>query len=101
MTFVESEQRFHEEAIAQAGCDEFGDTSYLDGLRVRYLDGPSRQWVEEWDRTAEDFLNRLPLAVEVALYLYDRQGAIEDFATIVDLPLANFGKPTPTPGREG
>lgn len=67
------------------------------GLRFRYLDGESRQWLEEWDSTREEFLGRLPLAVEVALYLYDGAGNIHEFATIVDLPLANF-RPTPESG---
>jgi len=66
------------------------------GLRLRYLDGDSGQWTENWDSTQPgDFERRLPVAVEVALYLYDDRGAVQDFSTIVDLPLAT--RPTPTP----
>lgn len=73
-------------------------TDQVAGLRFRYLDGGSRQWVEDWDSTTEEFLDRIPMAVEVALYLYDGDGNIRDYATIADLPLSNFGEPTPTPG---
>ncbi len=66
------------------------------GLRFRYLDGVSGQWVNEWDSTGEngdDFTDRIPLAVDIALYLYDENGQPQEFATLVDLPLAV--KPTP------
>lgn len=33
-TFVASEAAFHEEAVKQAGSDDFGDPGYLDGLRA-------------------------------------------------------------------
>ena len=32
--FAQSEERLHAEAAAIAGCDDFGDPSYLEGLRV-------------------------------------------------------------------
>jgi hypothetical protein len=32
--FAESEESFHEQAIQEVGCDDFGDPSYLEGLRV-------------------------------------------------------------------
>jgi len=68
------------------------------GLRLRYLDGDSGQWNDNWDSTAPgDLENRLPIAVEIALYLYDDAGNLHDFSTIVDLPLA--ARPTPTPGK--
>lgn len=43
-SFAESEPLFHEQAIAAAGCDDFGDPSYLEGLRVvlAALDGEAR-----------------------------------------------------------
>jgi general secretion pathway protein J len=66
------------------------------GLRLRYLDGDSGQWTEEWDSTTEEFDRRLPIAVEIALFLYDDNGGVSDFSTIVDLPLST--RPTPTPG---
>jgi len=34
MGFVDSEQRLHDLAIADAGCDDFGDPTYLEGFRV-------------------------------------------------------------------
>lgn len=68
------------------------------GLRMRYLDGDTGQWSDEWDSFAEgDFQNRIPLAAEIALFLYDETGGLHDYTTIVDLPLAT--KPTPTPAR--
>lgn len=67
------------------------------GLRLRYLDGDSGQWTESWDSTEQEFERRIPVAVELALFLYDDNGALHDFSTIVDLPLAT--KPTPTPER--
>ena len=32
--FAQSEEQFHAEAAGIAGCDDFGDASYLEGLRV-------------------------------------------------------------------
>lgn len=70
------------------------------GLRFRYLDPASGQWVDTWDTTAEPPPNQppigLPGAVEVTLFLADNSGGIHDFGTIVDLPLANL---MPTPSR--
>jgi hypothetical protein len=64
------------------------------GLRFRYLDGLSGQWVNDWDSTEPgDVFGRIPLAVDVVLYLYDADGGLHDFATLVDLPLS----PRPTP----
>lgn len=34
MGFLDSEQRLHDLAIAEAGCDNFGDPTYLEGFRV-------------------------------------------------------------------
>lgn len=68
------------------------------GLRLRYLDGDTGQWDDNWDSTQPgQFERRLPIAVEVALYLYDDNGTINDYSTIVDLPLAP--RPTPTQGH--
>lgn len=67
------------------------------GLRLRYLDGDSGQWSDNWDSTQQgELLNRLPIAVEIALFLFDDTGQVQDFSTVVDLPLAT--RPTPTPG---
>jgi len=61
------------------------------GLRFRYWDPFKGEWVGDWDSTQRDYQDGLPLLVEVALFLYDSQGAVHDFATIVDLPLATVG----------
>jgi len=41
-SFVQSEQALHDEAIRDTGLDDFGDPSYLDGLR-RVLDAYDRE----------------------------------------------------------
>jgi general secretion pathway protein J len=69
------------------------------GLRFRYLDPQSGEWTDAWDTSAvrpgQQGLESLPGAVEITLFLADAQGGVHDFATIVDLPLANL-VPTPT-----
>ena len=67
------------------------------GLRFRYLDPESGEWTDAWDTTvprAGVGPRGLPGAVEITLFLADPRGAIHDFGTIVDLPLANL---VPTP----
>jgi len=69
------------------------------GLRFRYLDPENGQWLDAWDTTvarAGLAPRGLPGAVEITLFLADPRGAIHDFGTIVDLPLANL---VPTPPR--
>jgi general secretion pathway protein J len=70
------------------------------GLRFRYLDPATGDWVDRWDTTEQpDPLQPppgLPGAVEITLFLVDNSGGTYDFGTIVDLPL--FALPTPTPG---
>jgi hypothetical protein len=65
-------------------------------LTFRYFDDFAGGWREDWDSTQEDLLQRLPAAVEISLFLLDERGAVRDFTTIVDLPLAR-GQPTPRP----
>ncbi|MFI5367183.1 MAG: prepilin-type N-terminal cleavage/methylation domain-containing protein [Candidatus Binatia bacterium] len=69
------------------------------GLRFRYLDPMTNQWTDSWDTTAPvapgQPLPSLPGAVEVTVFLADKNGGVLDFGTIVDLPLANV---VPTPG---
>ena len=70
------------------------------GLRLRYLDGDTGQWTDNWDSTADgdkEQVNSLPIAIEIALYLYDDNGTPQEFSTLVDLPLAT--RATPTPGK--
>jgi type II secretion system protein J len=63
-----------------------GDTypllSRVRGLRFRFFDG--RTWREEWGQDK----STLPRAVEVVLYLVDLQEEVVQFATVIDLPLA-------------
>lgn len=67
------------------------------GLRLRYLDPQNGQWVDSWDTTVvpsgQQGLPGLPGAVEITLFLADNQGGVNEFGTIVDLPLAIL--PTP------
>jgi len=67
------------------------------GLRLRYLDPESGQWLDSWDTTViqpGQPPRGLPGAVEITLFLADNNGGVHDFGTIVDLPLANL---VPTP----
>ncbi len=68
------------------------------GLRLRYLDAETGEWVDSWDTTVARPSGKgppgLPGAVEITLFLADNQGGVHDFGTIVDLPLANL---VPTP----
>jgi prepilin-type N-terminal cleavage/methylation domain-containing protein len=72
------------------------------GLRFRYLDTQTGEWVDSWDTTAEPAPGQppigLPGAVEVTLFLADTDGGVHDFGTIVDIPLSNLMPPTPRPG---
>lgn len=74
------------------------------GLRLRYLDPETGEWLDSWDTTADPLPGRpprgLPGAVEITLFLIDNDGGVHDFGTIVDLPLANLG-PTPYPTTGG
>jgi general secretion pathway protein J len=69
------------------------------GLRFRYLDPATGEWVDAWDTGADPPPGQpargLPGAVEITLFLADNSGGIHDFGTIVDLPLANL-MPTPS-----
>lgn len=68
------------------------------GLRLRYYDPRSLDWNETWDTTKTDTRGEvagLPAAVWITLFLADEAGAVHDFSTTVDLPLANI---VPTPG---
>jgi general secretion pathway protein J len=74
------------------------------GLKFRYLDPETGQWVDSWDTTADPRPGSppigLPGAVQVVLFVTDNSGGVHDFGTTVDLPLANL-KPTPAPGVGG
>jgi general secretion pathway protein J len=71
------------------------------GLRFRYLNPLTGEWVDSWDTTVEPPPGQppigLPGAVEVTLFLADEEGGVHDFGTIVDIPLANLVPPTPGP----
>lgn len=67
------------------------------GLRFYYWDPASGDFVEEWDTTQPNTTGQvpgLPAAVHVTLFLADEAGAVHEFSTTVDLPLANI---VPTP----
>jgi hypothetical protein len=78
------------------GIDIPGTCTPVAGLTFRYFDDFRGEWREDWDTTQEELEQRLPAAVEIALFLLDERGAVRDFSTIVDLPLAR-GQPTPRP----
>lgn len=73
------------------------------GLRFRYLDPLTGEWVDSWDTTVQPPPGQLPIglpgAVEVTLFLADDEGGVHDFGTIVDLPLSNLMPPTPVLGH--
>jgi general secretion pathway protein J len=75
------------------------------GLRFRYLDPLTGEWVDSWDTTVQTPPGQppigLPGAVEVTLFLADNEGGVHDFGTIVDLPLSNLMPPTPVPSGAG
>jgi len=68
------------------------------GLRFRYLDPLTGNWLDSWDTTVQPPPGQLPVglpgAVEVTLFLADNEGGVHDFGTIVDLPLCAL-PPTP------
>jgi prepilin-type N-terminal cleavage/methylation domain-containing protein len=68
------------------------------GMRLRYYDPQSLDWSEQWDTTNANSAGEvpgLPAAVWITLFLADEAGAVHDYSTTVDLPLANI---VPTPG---
>jgi len=69
------------------------------GLRFRYLNPQTGEWVDSWDTTVQPAPAQppvgLPGAVEVTLFLADNEGGVHDFGTIVDIPLSNLTPPTP------
>jgi general secretion pathway protein J len=70
------------------------------GLRFRYLDPMSGEWIDHWDTTEPpppppQQPIGLPGAVEITLFLADDSGGVHDFGTIVDLPLMTLPPPTP------
>ena len=71
-----------------------GSCMRVTALNFRYYDEVARDWRDEWDSTQDVVNGRLPAAVEIALRIADKDGAEQDFGTIVDLPLAR-GQPTP------
>ncbi len=58
----------------------------LVSLHLRYFNGT--QWVESWNSTQMPRNQQLPLAVSINLELADAEGHVRDFATEVDVPMA-------------
>ncbi len=96
------EETDSEDPDAETSSEPLAIAAYLldqvAGLRFRYLDPQTGEWVDSWDTTADlkpgQVAQSLPGAVEVTVFLADDSGGIHDFGTIVDLPLANLS-PTP------
>lgn len=100
------------QAMSEVAPDEEGESGALvnevylvdrvAGLRFRYLDPASGDWVNQWDTTAPlqpgEAPPTLPPVVEVQLFLFDDAGGYVDFSTRVDLPLYS---PPPTPPMGG
>lgn len=57
---------------------------HVSGLNFRYYDGEN--WNDEWDATIE---NKLPKAVEIALYFRTTSGEDRRYTTTADLPLGS------------
>ena len=79
-----------------------GSCSRVVGLRFRYFDVVDQRWLDEWDTTKDPEdpeYQRIPAAVEIALFLEDERGKMYDFTTVVDLPLGR-AQPTPRPGQQ-
>lgn len=96
---TDSPQAFAEEELGQP--EAISAVHLIDrvaGLRLRYYDPQSLDWSEQWDTTQTNTRGEvpgLPAAVWITLFLADEVGAVHDFSTTVDLPLANIA---PTPG---
>ncbi len=58
----------------------------LVSLHLRYFNGT--QWVESWNSMQMPRNQQLPLAVSINLELADSEGHVRDFATEVDVPMA-------------
>jgi prepilin-type N-terminal cleavage/methylation domain-containing protein len=79
-----------------------GSCSRVVGLRFRFFDLENQSWLTEWDTTKDPEdpeYQRIPAAVEIALFLEDERGRMYDFSTIVDLPLGR-AQPTPAPTQQ-
>jgi hypothetical protein len=78
----------------QAGEIELpGTCTPVTALQFRFFDDTVGDFRDEWNSDEDPTYHRLPAAVEIILRVADRNGAEEEFATIVDLPLAR-GQPT-------
>ena len=83
-----------EQSPPDAAPEEGGTTlTLLDGvkqLNFRYFDPKKTEFVDEWDSTKIDNLNKLPRAVEITLVMQDpidEEGTIR-FATVVLIEMA-------------
>lgn len=63
------------------------------GLQFRFYDEVADEFRDEWNSDEDPTYHRLPAAVEIVLRVADRNGVEQEFATIVDLPVAR-GQPT-------
>ena len=83
-----------EQSPPDADPDEGGTTlTLLDGvkeLNFRYFDPQKWEYLDEWDSTKVDYLNKLPRAVEITLVMQDpvdEEGTIR-FSTVALIEMA-------------
>jgi len=79
---------FYREATgfeAEAGGEEYELVQGLSELDIRYFQGNTGAWVDEWDST---LTGGLPTAVDISLVLTDSSGVEVPFRALVRLELA-------------
>ncbi len=54
-------------------------------LNFRYFDMEKNEWLDEWDTTGPDQLNRLPRAVEITMVIADNEGEEWTWHTKVEI----------------
>lgn len=69
----------------EIGGDEYEVSNGLRELDIRYFQGSTGSWLDEWDSKLQ---GGLPTAVAISLYLTDSSGVEVPFRTIVPLMLA-------------
>jgi prepilin-type N-terminal cleavage/methylation domain-containing protein len=74
------------------------------GLSFRYFDKAIEGFRDEWDSAAmreQGEEERIPAAVQIALFLADDRGHFQEFTTVADIPLGRDQPVTPRPEDEG
>jgi hypothetical protein len=81
-----------------SGGDLPGNCIRVFGLKFRYYDKAINGFRDDWDSTQTDppgTIPRIPAAVQIALYLADGRGRIQEFTTTADIPLGRDQPVTP------